>query len=431
MRICLFEDSRVVTLEPIALSRPAFELRCGVTSIAQKQRRFFQPDSIGVLIRPYLVNLFARDNPGVPINDYDWLADAPTLLVNARWLPPSRPLRVNADHLAAEGSCVAVLDDEIAYAVLSQDELRQCAPENLTLCLDQWRKTLPSRPAGGQFLRYLWDVVDANTEQIAVDFLANKPFESSGWPTTMTIIGPTDWLRVDPTARIDPFVVADTSNGPVIIDRDAVVTSFTRLEGPCYIGPRTQVFAAHIRGGSSVGANCRIGGEVEASVIHANSNKYHEGFLGHSYLGEWVNLGAGTHTSDLRNDYGEVKMTVNGSHIATGRKKVGSYIGDHTKTGLGSLINTGTNVGVFGNLLPAGELMPKFVPSFCWVEHGRITDRADLPALFATAEKVMDRRGEEFSDAHRELFQTLYVKTASTRRQSIHEAEIKRLRRSA
>lgn len=431
MRMCLFEDARVATLEPIALSRPAFELCCGVTSLAQKYHRLFQPDSLGVLIRPHLGELFERNNPDVPVNDGDWLSDAPVLFVNARWLPPSRPAKLNADDLAVDGAFVATVEDELAYAILSPDEVAQCTFSNLHHCLDQWRKTLPTRPAGGQMLRYLWDVVDANAEQIAVDFHAMSEPESIGRPTTLTLVGPSDWLRVDPTARIDPFVVADTSNGPVIIDRDAVVTSFTRLEGPCYIGPRTQVFAAQVRGGTSIGSNCRIGGEVEASIIHANSNKYHEGFLGHSYLGEWVNLGAGTHTSDLRNDYGDVKMTVNGVHTASGRKKVGSYIGDHTKTGLGSLINTGTNVGVFGNLLPAGELLPKFVPSFCWVEHGRIADRADLPDLFATAEKVMDRRGEEFGEAQRTLYQTLYQKTAALRRQSIHEAEIRRLRRSA
>ena len=434
MRACLFEDSRVATLEPIALSRPAFEIRCGVNSLALKHRRFFQPDSVGVYIRPYLAEIFAKDNPEIPVNNLDWLGDAPTLMVNARWLPPVRPWRIDVDELAADGPFVATVEDEIAYAVLSPDELGQCTMTNLHHCLDQWRKTLPCRPAGGQFLRYLWDVVDANAEQIGVDFQAIRPDDSMGRPTTLTLVGPSDWLRVDSTARIDPFVVADTTNGPVIIDRDAVVTSFTRLEGPCYIGPRSQVFAANIRGGTTIGPNCRIGGEVEGSIIHANSNKYHEGFLGHSYVGEWVNLGAGTYTSDLRNDYGEVRMMVNGAHVATGRKKVGSYIGDHTKSGLGSLINTGTNIGVFGNLLPAGELLPKFVPSFCWVEHGRITDRADLPSLFATGawQKAMEsRRGEEFGDAFRTLFRTLYERTAAARRQSIHEAEIKRLRRSA
>jgi UDP-N-acetylglucosamine diphosphorylase/glucosamine-1-phosphate N-acetyltransferase len=430
MRICIFEDARVATLEPIALSRPAFELRCGFTTIAQKHRRYFRPDAVFALVRPYLSDLFARQHPTIAVNDLDALGEGTTILVNARWLPPSRPARFDAEEISADGSWIASVDDEIAYAVLTPDELAPCADANFPYCLDQWRRTLPSRPAGGRMVRYLWDLVDANAEQLADDFQATRPAETPHRPTTLTLIGPSDWLRVDPTARIDPFVVADASNGPVVIERDAVVTSFTRLEGPCWIGPRSHIFAAHIRGGTTIGPNCRIGGEVEASIIQANSNKYHEGFLGHSYVGEWVNIGAGTHASDLRNDYGDVKMIVNGVLTNSGRAKVGCFLGDHTKIGLGCLINTGTSVGVFGNLLPAGELLPKFIPSFSWVQHGNVADRADLPALFATAEQAMARRGEEFGEFHRDLFLAVYERTAALRRQTMHEADIKRMRRA-
>jgi UDP-N-acetylglucosamine diphosphorylase/glucosamine-1-phosphate N-acetyltransferase len=430
MRICHFEDARAAGLEPVALSRPAFELRCGFTTLAQKQRRLFRPDATFALVRPYLSDLYARANPTVAVNDPDALGEAPAVLVNARWLPPARPARIDADALAADGPCVALVGDEVAYAVLLPDDLAPLTLGNLPICLEQWRRTLPTVEAGGQLLRHLWDVVDANAEQIEVDFQATRPADPSHRPTNLSLVGPSDWLRVDPTARIDPFVVADTSNGPVVIDRDAVVTSFTRLEGPCYVGPRAQVFAAQLRGGTTVGPNCRVGGEVAASILHGYANKYHEGFLGHSYVGEWVNLAAGTHTSDLRNDYGEVKVMVNGVLTPTGRHKVGCYVGDHAKSGLGSLINTGTNVGAFANLLPSGALLPKFVPSFSWVEHGRVTDRGDLAALFATAERVMERRGEEFGEFHRALFQALHERTALLRRQALYEADLRRLRRA-
>src|SRR5262249_37192887 len=158
------------------------------------------------------------------------------------------------------------------------------------------------------------------------------------------VVGPGDQLRIDPTAHLDPMVLIDTRSGPVVIDGAAVVSAFSRLEGPCYVGPRTQVLGAKVRGGTTLGPDGRGGGGVEASILQGHSNKYHEGFLGHSYVGEWVNLGAGTHTSDLRNDYGEVSVVVNGQRVATGRTKVGSFLGDHTKTGLGTLLNTGSNV---------------------------------------------------------------------------------------
>ena len=119
------------------------------------------------------------------------------------------------------------------------------------------------------------------------------------------------------------------------------------LHRPRHAGP-----GGKIRAGTTLGPDCRIGGEVEASIVQGHSNKYHDGFLGHAYVGEWVNLGAGTQNSDLRNDYGEVTVTVNGRLVRTGQTKVGCFLGDHTKTGLGTLLNTGTSVGVFCNLLP-------------------------------------------------------------------------------
>ena len=421
MRICLFEDEHVATLEPIALSRPAFDLRCGMSTLVQKHERFFHPASIGALIRPHLAPLAAKTFANMAVNDAGWLSAGPTILVNSRWLPPAPNLKTTAASLQHDGPSVGVVDGEIAYAVLPGHELGQCTFDNLKECLGKWQKTLPSHPAGGKLLRYLWEVVEANAEQIGVDSLAVWGKVLLGRPTTMALVGPSDRLHVEPSAVIEPFVVADTHKGPVIIDRDAVIASFTRLEGPCYIGPRTQVFGAKIRGGTSIGPNCRIGGEVEASIVQANANKYHEGFLGHSYVGEWVNLAAGTYTSDLRSDYGDVKIMVNGALVNTGQKKVGSYIGDHTKTGLGVLMNTGSNVGIFANLLPTGQLLPRFVPSYCWVEEGKIIDRADLQTLFTTAVRAMDRRGEVFGNIHRELFQSLYEKTAAIRSQAIQK----------
>jgi UDP-N-acetylglucosamine diphosphorylase/glucosamine-1-phosphate N-acetyltransferase len=432
MRVCLFEDAQVAALEPLALSRPAFELRSGLTTLADKQRRLFESISLGVLIRPHLVPLCASCHPASAVNDLEWLRAGPAVFVNARWLPPLKVVHFNDPALFTSGPHVGILDGEVAYAVLTLDELENVTPEQLDDHLADWKRSLPHRSASGRLIRYLWELVDLNGEQIASDFLAARNLEqTAGRPATLTLVGRSDWLRVDPTARIDPFVVADTTNGPVIIDRDAVVTSFTRLEGPCYIGPRTQLFGANIRGGTTIGPNCRIGGEVECSIIQGHANKYHDGFLGHSYLGEWVNLGAGTHTSDLRNDYGEVSVTVNAAHVPTGRSKVGSFIGDHSKTGLGTLLNTGTNIGAFCQLLPSGELLPRHVPSFCSVAHGWLEDTDELAPLFVTGAKAMERRGEEFTAAHEALFEELFEMTEASRRLAIREDQKRRLRRSA
>jgi hypothetical protein len=146
-------------------------------------------------------------------------------------------------------------------------------------------------------------------------------------------------------------------------------------------------------------------------------------------VGEWVNLGAGTQNSDLRNDYGEVRVKVNGRLVCTGQTKVGCFLGDHTKSGLGTLLNTGTNVGVFCHLLPSGGLLPRHVPSFGTWNNGLREN--DLPALLATAEVVMRRRGQVLTEAHAALYALLFEQTALERRRALVEAEAQRLRRSA
>jgi UDP-N-acetylglucosamine diphosphorylase/glucosamine-1-phosphate N-acetyltransferase len=422
MRVCLFEDRSAPDLEPLSLTRPVFDLLCGQTSLAHKQWRHFGASQRGALVRPYLADLCRSQTPDVAVNDLAWLRAAPLVLVNGRWLPPG-PVASEVS-----GPCVALLGEEIAYAVLEREHLADCSPNTLEDCLAKWRAELPPRQAGGRLLRYLWELVEHNGEQITLDWQAERP--SAHPPSGMAVVGPRDRLVIDATARVDPYVVADTTRGPVVIAHEAVVTAFTRLEGPCYVGPGTQVHGAKVRAGTTLGPGCRIGGEVEASIVQGHSNKYHDGFLGHAYVGEWVNLGAGAQNSDLRNDYGEVRVTVNGRLVPTGQAKVGCFLGDHTKSGIGTLINTGTNAGVFCSLLPGG-LLTRYVPSFAGWWDGVLSDRADLAALLGTAAAVMGRRGRELTEAHAALYRTVFEQTAAERRRALREAEVRRLRRSA
>lgn len=430
MRVCLFEDRGAVDFEPLSLTRPVFELLCGLTALAAKQSRCFPPGPRGVLLRPHLADVFRLHANELPVNDLAWLRAGPTVLVNGRWLPPSIPLPL-AD---LAGPCVALVEDEIAFAVVEPQHLADCSLNTLDDCLATWKATLPQRPASGRMVRYLWDLVQHNGEQIIADWQSTgAPFaaEPGGAERPgLSVVGPRERFLIHPSVRLDPMVVADTTQGPIVLDRDAVVTAFTRLEGPCAIGPRTQVHGAKVRAGTTLGPDCRIGGEVECSIVQGHSNKYHDGFLGHAYLGEWVNLGAGTHNSDLRNDYGEITVTVNSRLVRTGLTKIGCFLGDHTKTGLGALLNTGTNAGVFCNLLPGG-LPPRYVPSFGRWWNEALTDEAELPALLRTAAEVMRRRDVVFTEAHATLYRTLFEQTAAERRRAVRDAEMRRLRRSA
>jgi UDP-N-acetylglucosamine diphosphorylase/glucosamine-1-phosphate N-acetyltransferase len=424
MRLCLFED-RAEQFEPLSWTHPVFDLRCGLTTLAQKQVRHVAEPDWGVLVRPVQEEVYRLGHPDIAVNDADWLRADALILVNGRWLPP-----VDAWVIPAS-SCVGMVGDSVAYVALKKGETPSITFEALPDLLDLWQQVLPACPAGGRMISYPWDLVERNGEEIRRDFCWLPALGESSGRDALAAAGPRGQLWIAPSAKVEPMVFADTTRGPVVIDEDAVVSAFTRLEGPCYVGRRSQVLGAKIRAGTSIGPECRVGGEVEASILHGYSNKYHDGFLGHSYLGEWVNLGAGTHNSDLRNDYGEVMVTLHGSPTPTGMSKVGCFLGDHTKTGLGTLLNTGTNVGAFCNLLPAGRFAPKYVPSFTSWWNGSLRAAFTFDQLLATAQLAMQRRGVTLTDAHRALYASLLDETQSERRRVLRESEQRQLRRSA
>jgi UDP-N-acetylglucosamine diphosphorylase/glucosamine-1-phosphate N-acetyltransferase len=421
MRICMFEDSQVAFLEPLTLTRAAFHLRCGGYALYQRHQSYFASTELGALVRPHLADLCRLLHPDMAVNDAAWLTDGPTVLVNARWLPPQ------GDPGDLTAPQVALLSDQVAYAVLPEGALPDGSPEALVDWLERSNR-LPHAHAGGAMIDYPWDLIEHNGDLLCRDFPrgSRAPAARDG----LAVVGPRDWLFIDPRATVDPMVVADTTHGPVVIDGDAVVHAFTRLEGPCYIGPGSWVMGAKVRGHTTIGPMCRVGGEIEASIMHGYSNKYHDGFLGHSYVGEWVNLAAGTQVSDLRNDYSAVPVTVNGTKLDSQTSKVGSFIGDHTKTGLNVLLNTGTVVGAFCNLLPSGALLPKVIPSFCRHYHGQVQARSDWREMINTAAKVMQRRGQELTSTHSALMNVLYDQTAAQRKQALREGEQRRLRQS-
>jgi UDP-N-acetylglucosamine diphosphorylase/glucosamine-1-phosphate N-acetyltransferase len=406
MRICLYEDRRAADLYPLTLTRTASDLLCGLTTLGAKQVRHFAPEVVGHLCRPALAAWLRARSPDAPVNDPAWLRAAPTVLVNARWLPPPgfaaalrRPF--------ADGPFVATAGGQIAYAVLDPRRLQSVAPATVDDCLRDWAQTLPARDAGGAVVGRVWDLLDRNGDELANDFAAAcDPAEAGFHPTGLALVGRADRLFVHPTARVDPFVVADTTGGPVVVGEGAVVTAFSRLEGPCGVGPHTHLLGAKVRAGTTIGPHCRVGGEVEGSVVLGYGNKYHDGFLGHSYVGEWVNLGAGTNTADLRCDYRPVRVPVGGAEVATGLTKVGSLIGDHAKTGLGVRLDCGTALGAFAQVLPTGGYAPRAVPAFHRAGADGVKE-LDAARLVATARTMMARRGRELTDAQEVVYRAL------------------------
>ncbi|MDX1740022.1 MAG: hypothetical protein R3178_01965, partial [Rhodothermales bacterium] len=266
-----------------------------------------------------------------------------------------------------------------------------------------------------------WDLVLENPDQLTADFQAAGRSGIEGTVEAPNAIrGSAGDVYIGPGALIHPMVVLDAEHGPIYIDEGAEIHPFSRIEGPCYIGKKSILLGAKCREGNSIGPVCRIGGEVEESIVHAYSNKYHDGFLGHAYVGEWVNLGALTTNSDLKNDYSDVAVVLDGRKaIPTGSRKVGSLIGDHTKTSIGTLFNTGAYVGSMALIAGTGKPLPKFIPSFAWFLEGVVTKGFGKRKLYETAKTAMGRRGREWTQAQQSMWDAIFELTAGPRNDAI------------
>jgi UDP-N-acetylglucosamine diphosphorylase/glucosamine-1-phosphate N-acetyltransferase len=426
MRLCLVEDVAVAGLEPLTLTRPVYELWLGCSNLGSKIAAAFGigagPQRRGAVIRSHLVPIQRQRDPHVVLNDRDWLARGPVLVVNGRWVPP-----VDFQAPDSQSPWLGLCDGQPACALVGPEDAVSLDHHGIDSWFEKVGSQIPGTPVGGEWIVRPWDLVAHNGAHIERGFReARQNGVTNRQLSTLALVGPSNLLRLHESARIDPYTVFDTTNGPIVIGPKVWVQPFTRVEGPCYVGPETQLFRANIRGSVSIGPNCRIGGEVEDSIVHGFSNKYHEGFLGHAYVGEWVNLGAITSNSDLRNDYGEVFVPLQGDPIPTGQAKVGCFIGDHTRTGMGSMLNTGTAIGVMCNVLPAGVLLPKHVPSFTAVLYGRVGPGFSLEQMFATARIVMGRRGKEFTDVEEQLYRGLFEQTRLERERAFQRTHDRR-----
>ena len=416
MRVAIFEDHCAPDFAPIALLRPVFELLCGQFSARERAVRFLPVDDWAVFVRDELAAVYREEHPEARVNDLDWLRGGPTLLLNGRWLADPKTLPL------CDPDAAGLIDGSVVFLTLDPLELPLLTGDNWDEALSHIARTRRRVTAPGGLARYPWDLIHHNAEQLRLDFAARKfgPSQAADLGPQVAVLGDLGNVFVDPTASIDPFVVIDARKGPVSIDAGAMIQAFTRLEGPCHIGRKSQLFRANVREGTTIGPVCRVGGEIEESILHGYVNKYHDGFLGHSYVCPWVNLGALTTNSDLKNDYSAVKVPLSGETIDSGEMKVGCFIGDHTKTAIGSLFNTGTSVGVMCLILPDGELLPKHIPSFSRIWHGELIEGLPLERGLATARAALERRNVELTDALEQLLRRIHFQTLTERTRAIN-----------
>jgi carbonic anhydrase/acetyltransferase-like protein (isoleucine patch superfamily) len=370
MNIIIYEDEGYKNFLPLTWTRPLYDLRCGINTLAEKIIRQYPKAKINYSCRYYL--------PGRKTMKFE-----KGLFINGRILAHSGLAR----EIPLKGP------DEI---LVSGDEI--VAIRAFSRNFNEVRKKAKVKRVKIKVVKYPWELLTENREQIAEDrrYLKGRRPEARGRRhKSVTIYNAKDVI-IEKGAEVEANTVIDARNGPIYIGKGSIIRPLTYLKGPLSIGPM-----------------CRIGGEVGESIFHGYSNKQHYGFIGHSYVGEWVNMGAGTTNSDLKNNYGIIKVVVAGKLINSKEKFVGCFIGDHAKTGIGTLITTGAVIGVGANIF-GGGITPNIVPSFCWGEQ----ETYDIQKMIETARVAMGRRGKKISEKEINLLKKIFELTKLERKSS-------------
>jgi UDP-N-acetylglucosamine diphosphorylase/glucosamine-1-phosphate N-acetyltransferase len=380
----LFDDEVARAWDPFLLTRPAGELLFGALLLRERAEAFLRMPCAGHFSREALQGF---SEPGAPpVLDPAGISSSGT-----RVLLSSRAVFRGLETPKIQGAVTLRVGGEVVGWALPPDVpipdspglLRpQPLPGSVDLSLD------------GKLLRAPWELMRDNGDQLREDLLVLYPMPRPGPIEGVSLIG-SGIISVGDDVLIEPGVVLDLRDGPIRLSDGVEIRAHTRLAGPAFVGPGSSLLGGVISE-VSIGPVCKIRGEVESCVILGLSNKAHDGFLGHSYLGRWVNLGAFTSNSDLKNNYGPVRIGSPRGPVDTGVLKAGCFVGDHVKTGIGTLLNTGTVVGAGSNLF-GGKMPPTYVPPFSWGSGDELGEY-DIERFLETGARVMARREMEMDD---------------------------------
>jgi len=382
VNLVFLDDAAAADFQPFALTRPCCELRVGALLVRQRWEMATGMSTRGFVGAPHLTHF---SEPGAA----SFLSDqipVGSILVNSRCAVALQALDTRADAWSCEGRVAAV---RLRSPMNANDIARDGALESLAESGNQVA-------IEGRWLDNIWDMVRLLPELLAADVPVLGARAETAPLGEVTTIG-SHRVFVERGATVEPMVLFDATAGPILVRRGATIQAFTRLVGPCVIGEGSIVNGGRVAS-SSIGEHCRVHGEVSVSIFTGHANKGHDGFIGHSVLGRWVNLGAGTTNSNLKNNYGDVALWTPRGLERTGMQFLGSFLGDHAKTAILTRLTTGAVVGAGANVYGTG-MTPRYVPPFAWGLDG--SDVWELGAFLDTAERAMKRRDVPLTESAR------------------------------
>jgi UDP-N-acetylglucosamine diphosphorylase/glucosamine-1-phosphate N-acetyltransferase len=393
----LYDDATARAFEPFALTRPAGELRAGALLVRERWSHALGVPAEGFVGAPHLATFEELDAPAASPAELP----AGTLLVNTRCAPALDGVDADADVWTCDGRVAAVrLREPVAIERLTGGALP------LDALVTEGARAAAIR---GWWMDAVWDYVGRLVAMLGDD-LPTLGHTLDVAKHGATVLG-THAVYVEAGATVEPFVVFDVTAGPVLVRRGAHVLAFTRVVGPCYIGEGSLVTADKVAA-CSIGENCRVHGEISTSILIGHANKAHDGFVGHSYFGRWVNLGAGTTTSNLKNTYGTVALWTPAGVVDTGLQFLGTLFGDHAKTGIGLRLTTGSVLGAGANVYD--RMPPKAVAPFAW-GGGVPYESYDVDRFVRVAARAMARRQVTLGEGGAETLRAAHARGAGLR----------------
>jgi UDP-N-acetylglucosamine diphosphorylase/glucosamine-1-phosphate N-acetyltransferase len=386
-------------LLPLTYTRPIADIRVGIITIREKWEKLLNQKSF-TLTETYLQQKF----PGAPDN-------SASLYVNGSVVPDGSLIKA----IQQLGAMQYLTSGDIMLAF--KTEKSHLNYENFEAIAKSFSPVVYKEQA--TTIHYPWDIFKLNADALKSDFdLITKGRKSQPLAQTNRFSGPSENIFMEPGAKVG-FSILNATGGPIYIGADAEIMENCAIRGPFSLGDHaTLKMGAKVYGGTTIGLHCKVGGEVSNVIFTGYSNKAHDGFLGNAVIGEWCNLGADTNNSNLKNNYGEVEVFNyrEGKAIKTGLTFCGLIMGDHSKSGINTMFNTGSVVGVSANVFDGG-FPPKFIPSFTW-GGAKWLKTFSFDKAMEVAAKMMERRDLKLTETDIKILQTVFERDEQYRRKA-------------
>ena len=408
--LLVIEDKAIENLEPITSTRTSLELQFGALRYYDQLKNNIKFDNISLVGRKHLMHRTKNNIKDINIEKFNYEGDI--LVINSQ-------INLNNDKikklLKNKEKFIAKTGNQFVCARIQSSIIKNMNTNDSYKFIKEIasiKKYSKKQIEKNSIINFPWEYIKESGKAIKNQY---KQFNKKNKNIKSYSDNKQIWVSKNATIIEKNKTYLDSSEGPVIIDEGAIIEPFTYIKGPVYIGKEAKINGARIYQNTSIGKSCNIGGEVQKSIIFEYTNKSHEGYIGHSIIGSWVNIGARTTNSDLKNTYGKIKINIGNKRVQSNEIKFGCIMGDNSKTSIGSLVLTGIKIGVGGQLLGiAGEDIPAFTFYSNYKKKNLV--ELDINKVIRTQARMMKRREINQNIFDRKLLREIYNNTIEQRK---------------